>query len=112
MLEIYFKTLREEEIKKVDEIKPGCWIHVNEATTDDLHKIMQHVLTDEESVISWAENVKLFTDELKNHIVTPRYAYLWQLEGFVCDKRVEGLVNEYNVKSRASWTSSRQHFTG
>jgi magnesium transporter len=41
MLEIYFKTLREEEIKKIDEIKPGCWIHVNEATAEDLQKIIE-----------------------------------------------------------------------
>lgn len=39
MIEIYFKTIRDAEFKKIEEIRPGCWIHVSEPTSKDLQRI-------------------------------------------------------------------------
>lgn len=41
MMEIYFKTIRDTEFKRVEELRAGCWIYVREATLDDLAPIAQ-----------------------------------------------------------------------
>lgn len=39
MIEYYFKTSKDESFRTISEPKEGCWIHVDEATTDDLDTI-------------------------------------------------------------------------
>ena len=41
MMQYYFKTAREEEFQIIPQLKEGCWIHVDEATPEDLHAIAQ-----------------------------------------------------------------------
>lgn len=44
MINIYYKSSKDTEFKKSSEFKPGSWIHVEEASVEDLDKIME--LTD------------------------------------------------------------------
>jgi magnesium transporter len=39
MIDIYFKSIRDEEFKKIEDFKIGSWINIKEATMDDLAKI-------------------------------------------------------------------------
>lgn len=41
MLEIYFKTIRDLEFKKIDDFRIGSWIYVKDATLEDLQKIVE-----------------------------------------------------------------------
>lgn len=42
MLEIYFKTVRDLEFKRIPDFRVGSWIYVKEATLDDLAKIVEY----------------------------------------------------------------------
>lgn len=44
MITTYFKSLRDPVFQKISDFKPGAWIHVEEASVEDLDKIMD--LTD------------------------------------------------------------------
>jgi len=41
MLQIYFKTMRDEEFQLIPQIREGCWIHIDEATAEDLTHVAQ-----------------------------------------------------------------------
>jgi len=41
MIQYYYKTVRDEEFQLVPEIREGCWIHVEEATSDDMGVLAQ-----------------------------------------------------------------------
>lgn len=41
MLQIYFKSARDEEFQALQELREGCWIHVDEATPEDIAAIAQ-----------------------------------------------------------------------
>ena len=41
MIESYFKTIRDTEFKRIQDLRPGSWIYVKEATLDDLNQIAQ-----------------------------------------------------------------------
>lgn len=41
MMQYYFKTARDEEFQLLAQLKEGCWIHVDEATSEDFHAIAQ-----------------------------------------------------------------------
>lgn len=41
MLEIYFKTVRDTEFKRIDDFRPGSWLYAKEATLEDLTKIAE-----------------------------------------------------------------------
>lgn len=71
----------------------------------EVHRIMSYILESEESVISWAENVGMFIEELKSHIHTPRYAYLWKTEGFPMTPQMEKLAEEYAKMSKGKWAA-------
>jgi magnesium transporter len=43
MLQYYFKTVRDEEFQLIPQIKEGCWIHIEEATPDDLATLAHHL---------------------------------------------------------------------
>lgn len=36
MIQYYFKTVRDEEFQLIPQAKEGCWIHVEDATTEDI----------------------------------------------------------------------------
>ncbi len=36
MIQYYYKTMRDEEFQLIPEIREGCWIHIEEATSDDI----------------------------------------------------------------------------
>jgi magnesium transporter len=44
MITTYYKSIRDPSFKKIPEYRPGAWIHVEEASVEDLDKIME--LTD------------------------------------------------------------------
>jgi len=46
MITIYFKDEYDETFHTLDEPSPGCWIHVNEATTSDVVKIAKYIDVD------------------------------------------------------------------
>lgn len=39
MLKIYYKKAKDTEIQELSEVRDGCWVHVDEATTGDLEEI-------------------------------------------------------------------------
>lgn len=39
MIEIYFKTIRDEEFKRINDTRAGSWIYAREANLDDLEQI-------------------------------------------------------------------------
>jgi magnesium transporter len=41
MIEIYFKTIRDADFKKINDFRAGSWIYVSEARLDDLTKISE-----------------------------------------------------------------------
>jgi magnesium transporter len=41
MIEIYFKTIRDTEFKRINDFRPGSWIYVKEANLEDLTKIAE-----------------------------------------------------------------------
>lgn len=41
MMQYYFKTARDEEFQLIPQLKEGCWIHIDEATAEDLQAIAQ-----------------------------------------------------------------------
>ena len=41
MIEIYFKTIRDEEFQQISDYRVGSWLHVEKATMDDLQKICE-----------------------------------------------------------------------
>lgn len=50
MIEIYFKSIRDEHFKKIEELKPGSWIHVTQASTEDLTQIKSMIHLDFEDI--------------------------------------------------------------
>jgi len=41
VLKIYYKKAKDEELQELSEIREGCWIHVDEATTQDLETLAE-----------------------------------------------------------------------
>lgn len=41
MLQYYYKTVRDDEFQLIPEVREGCWIHVEDATTDDMGVLAQ-----------------------------------------------------------------------
>ncbi len=41
MIEFYFKSLRDAAFKPTEDLRPGSWIHVSEANTQDLDRVME-----------------------------------------------------------------------
>lgn len=55
MITHYFRTLKDSELKKLDEIRSGVWTHVVEPTDDELAQIVKDYVLDE-SVIEDARD--------------------------------------------------------
>lgn len=41
MIQYYFKTVRDEEFQLIPQVKEGCWIRIEEATSEDLATLAQ-----------------------------------------------------------------------
>jgi magnesium transporter len=41
MIQYYYKTVRDEEFQLIPQVKEGCWIHVEDATAEDLATLSQ-----------------------------------------------------------------------
>lgn len=41
MIEVFFKSLKDSKFRKIEEFKIGSWIHITEASLEDLDKIME-----------------------------------------------------------------------
>lgn len=41
MIEVYFKTIKDKKFKKINEVRAGCWINVENATEQDLEQLAQ-----------------------------------------------------------------------
>lgn len=41
MVSIFYKTLKDKKFKKVSSVKPGCWINVENAESEELEKIAE-----------------------------------------------------------------------
>jgi magnesium transporter len=41
MIEAYFKSLRDQQFKKIDEFRPGSWIDIQETSVEDLDKVLE-----------------------------------------------------------------------
>ncbi len=41
MIEIYFKTIRDDDFKQINDFRVGSWIHISEATMDDLKRLSE-----------------------------------------------------------------------
>jgi len=37
MIEIYFKNIKNEKLKKIKEVRNGCWINIKNAQVEDLN---------------------------------------------------------------------------
>jgi len=72
---------------------------VEQLSEDTVNDLLVYVVKNEECVISWAENIGTHLPSLSEHIVTPRYAYLWRLEGFPMNARLVQLADEYVHKA-------------
>jgi magnesium transporter len=46
MLQIYFKTVRDDEFQLIPQMREGCWIHIDEATPEDLTQLSQLISID------------------------------------------------------------------
>ncbi len=41
MIEVYFKTIKDRKFKKIDTVRAGCWINVENTTEQDLAKLAE-----------------------------------------------------------------------
>ena len=41
MFEIYYKSIRDEEFKEIQELKTGSWINISDASMEDLNKVSE-----------------------------------------------------------------------
>ncbi len=43
MTEYYYKTVRDEEFQLIPEVREGCWIHIEDATSDEIALLAQRL---------------------------------------------------------------------
>ncbi len=41
MIETFFKTIRDQEFKKIEDFRAGCWVNVTSPTSKDFDKIIE-----------------------------------------------------------------------
>lgn len=75
MLRIYFKKAKDEAIQELNEIKEGCWIHVDEATTTDLEELAHITNIDYADLLDCLDKYEIPRIERsdKNLLVFTRY---------------------------------------
>lgn len=47
MITYYFRTLKDEHIKQLDEVRTGVWVHAEAPTTEELERLVQEFALDE-----------------------------------------------------------------
>ncbi|PIS01679.1 MAG: hypothetical protein COT84_01170 [Chlamydiae bacterium CG10_big_fil_rev_8_21_14_0_10_35_9] len=50
MIEVFFKSIRDSSFKSIKEFKPGSWIHISDATKEDLNQIKKFINLDYEDL--------------------------------------------------------------
>jgi len=75
MLKIYYKKAKDEEIQELSEIREGCWVHVDEATTADLEEIARLTGIDYADLLDCLDKYELPRIERSNHnlLIFTRY---------------------------------------
>ena len=70
MIEYYFKTAKEENFLSLPSAKEGCWIHIDEASVDDLNEICQLTgleFTDLQDCLDRYEIPRI--EKIRNHVL-------------------------------------------
>jgi magnesium transporter len=67
LLKIYFKKAKDEKIQELTEIRDGCWIHVDEATTTDLEELARLTNIDYVDLLDCLDKYEIPRIERSNH---------------------------------------------
>lgn len=51
MIDLYFKTLKSGYIKKITDLRKGCWVNISNANNDDIEKIAKDIDFDRQDLI-------------------------------------------------------------
>ena len=101
MIQYYYKTVRDDEFQLIPQVKEGCWIHVEDATTEDLAMLSQLLGLEQTDLQDCLE----FRGRRKTVWMPP------QLEGlFWCDGRCGTAVNAKKgdrLPLRLRWSAGR-----
>jgi len=75
MRKIYYKTAKDTEIQELSEIRNGCWIHVDEATTTDLQELNKLTGIEYADLLDCLDKYELPRIEKSNHnlLIFTRY---------------------------------------
>lgn len=75
MHKIYFKQSRDENLTELNELKDNCWIHVDEATTNDLKQLSKLTGVDQTDLLDSLDKYELPRIERsdKNLLIFTRY---------------------------------------
>jgi magnesium transporter len=75
MLKIYFKKAKDEDIQELPEVRDGCWIHVDEATTSDLEELARLTGIDYADLLDCLDKYEIPRIERSNHnlLIFTRY---------------------------------------
>lgn len=76
MLKIYFKESEESPIQEISEVKKNSWIHVDEATEEDLESLSKMTGVDYDDLLDCLDKYELPRIEKSNHnlLIFTRYA--------------------------------------
>lgn len=66
MLKIYYKKAKDETIQELSEVRDGCWIHVDEATTSDLEELSEITKIDYADLLDCLDKYELPRIERSN----------------------------------------------
>ncbi|HRW58338.1 MAG TPA: CorA family divalent cation transporter [Chlamydiales bacterium] len=67
MLEIFYKTIRDNEFIKIDKPKSGAWIHINNASIEDLDELKDITGIQKSDLIDTLDTFEIPRIEQKNH---------------------------------------------
>jgi magnesium transporter len=70
MIDIYFKSVRDETFEKIKEFKHGSWIHIYDASLDDLYKIESLINLDFEHLRDCLDKYEIPRIEQSNNTIS------------------------------------------
>lgn len=75
MLKIYYKKAKDEDIQELSEPRDGCWIHVDEATIEDLETLSQLTEIEYPDLLDCLDKYEIPRIERSNHnlLIFTRY---------------------------------------
>jgi len=75
VLKIYYKKAKDEEIQQLTEVRDGCWIHVDEATTSDLEELARLTKIDYADLLDCLDKYEIPRIERSNNnlLIFTRY---------------------------------------